>query len=250
MKKIETICVLGGGHGAHGLSADLALRDFRVRMCESPDFAGNIRKVLETGKIELSGIREGLAALEFAGTDYAEAVSGAEIVFIVVPAFAHPAVFRSVAPHLKKGQVVVFTPGNLSSLMAYETLKRMGKESDVVVAETSTLPYGVRMIEEGHVRIIIDAVANPLAAMPGGRTDEILEPLRSLYPAILNGDNVLKVAISNPNPSAHPVATMLNTGRIEFADTFYLYREASPHRSTASLGSLKRREPPCWRSWG
>lgn len=226
MGSIKTICVLGGGHGAHGVAADMALKGFKVRMCEVPEFAHNMQKVLDTNQIKLSGIREGIANLEMATTDYSKAVPGADIIFVVIPAFAHKNVIERALPYLGKGQIIVFPPGNFSSFVAYKRLKDVGKEKDVIVAEAATLPYGARMVEQGHVKIMIDAVNNPIAAMPAYRTPEIMEAVKSTYPAFVDGGNALIVAIDNPNPSAHPLATILNTGRLENADTFYLYREA------------------------
>jgi opine dehydrogenase len=238
MGSVKTVCVLGGGHGAHAVAADMALKGFNVRICEVPEFAHNMQKVLDTNQIRLSGIREGIADLEMATTDYSKAIPGADIVFVVIPAFAHKNVIEHALPYFEKGQIVVFPPGNFSSFVAYKRLKDMGMEKDVIVAEAATLPYGARMVEQGHVKIMIDATNNPIAAMPANRTPEIMEAVKSTYPAFLDGGNALVVAIDNPNPSAHPLATMLNTGRIETADTFYLYREAfspSIHRIVGKI---------------
>lgn len=244
MGKVKDVCVLGGGNGAHAVAGHLALKGYRVRMAEIPEFADKFKKVLNSKHIKISGVVEGLATLEMATTNYKEAISGSDIVFITVPAFAHKNVFDRASKYLEKGQIVVFTPGNFSALMAYKVLKEMGKENEVIIAETTTLPYGARMVEEGHVRIIIQTVCNPVAAMPAYRTMEVVNKLKELYPEVMNGGNVIQVAASNPNPNAHPVATILNAGRIEFADTFYLYREGftpSIHTVVKRIDKEKRK---------
>ena len=46
------------------------------------------------------------------GTDLAAAIDGAEVVFVVGPAFATEDFGRALAPHLRAGMTVVICPGS------------------------------------------------------------------------------------------------------------------------------------------
>jgi opine dehydrogenase len=225
MGSISNICILGGGNGAHAISGDLAMRGFKVRMCELPEFEDKFKRVISKSEVKVTGIKEGIARLQMGTTDFSIALIGVELIIVAVPSFAHRTFIKRALPYLQEGQIVLFTPGNLSTLEAYQLLKESGKERSITLAETCTLPYGCRVVKEGHVQIMIEAKKNPLAAFPANRTEEVVRSLKTIYSAIMNGGNVLQVALSNPNPTAHPIATILNCGRIEFADHFYLYRE-------------------------
>ena len=44
----DAVAVLGGGHGAHAMAADLASRGFAVNLFEMPRFRDNVRALFET----------------------------------------------------------------------------------------------------------------------------------------------------------------------------------------------------------
>jgi len=221
------IAVLGGGNGAHGMAADMALRGFEVALAELPAFAGRLKKLLRTKTIRLDGVgRTGKAKLALVTTDVGEAVEGAEIVNFVMPAMGQESFLKAALPYLRTGQVVILWPGNSGSLLAYRMLRRARKRG-VLVAETNTLPYGCRLVGPAHVEIRIRAPQVHIAAMPAGDTGKARRAAERMYPGLMKPlGNVLAVALSNPNPLVHPSGTLLNAGRIEHArGDFYLYKE-------------------------
>ena len=50
-----TVAILGGGHGAHAMAADLASRGFAVNLYEMPQFIANLRRLVDTRVIMSSG---------------------------------------------------------------------------------------------------------------------------------------------------------------------------------------------------
>lgn len=64
------------------------------------------------GGIQLEGVsKTGFAKLDQICEDVAQAVDGAEIIFVVLPAFAHAYVAQELAGCLVDGQTVVVCPG-------------------------------------------------------------------------------------------------------------------------------------------
>lgn len=221
------IAVLGGGNGAHAMAADMALRGFEVALAELPAFSRRVGKVLRTRTIEVTGVgRTGKARLALATTDVGEALAGAEVVNLVMPAMGQEPFLRAALPHLVPGQVVILWPGNSGSLLAYGLLRR-ARKAGVVVAETNTLPYGCRLVGPGRVLIGIRGFQVHLAAMPATDTRKARRAAERMYPGMMKTlGNVLAVALSNPNPLVHPPGALLNLGRIEHAHGgFYLYKE-------------------------
>jgi len=61
-------------------------------------------------------------------------------------------------PFIQDGQIVVLMPGSGGSLEFVNVIKKKKVRRDVIVAETSTLPYGTRLKGPGHVWVLINAV--------------------------------------------------------------------------------------------
>ncbi|MEM4700273.1 MAG: NAD/NADP octopine/nopaline dehydrogenase family protein [Candidatus Nezhaarchaeales archaeon] len=221
------VAVLGGGHGAHAVAGDLALAGYKVNLCEHPNFEASFRPTLERGEVEVLGrARTGVAKLAKATTSFREALDGVDVVFLVVPSFGHRLFAEAMAPHLRDGQLVVLMPGNAGTLEVAKVMREMGVRRRVLLAETATLPYGCRLVGPARVMIYIKAVLNPLGALPASRVGEVLDVVKTMYPAMVEATNVLEAAINNPNPVTHPVAAVFNAGRIEYSKgEFYLYRE-------------------------
>ena len=227
METTKPIAVLGGGNGAHCMAADLALAGYDVNLCELPAFRESFRPTLEAGSIELSGIgRTGTAELRVVTMDVAEAVREAELVNVVVPASAHEAFFEQLLAALTDDHIVVMWPDNFGSLRLAHLLKTRGITAKPKIAGANTLPYGTRLSGPAKVELLLSAPEVSVAALPATGTDEVLSKLRQMYPCVRRAPNVLSASFSNPNPIVHPVASLLNTGPIQYSKgDFYLYRE-------------------------
>jgi opine dehydrogenase len=95
----DLIAVLGGGNGGHAVAANLSLAGFRVNFFELPQFASSFDRVLRTKEIRIEGVSiDGVAKLNTATTDIQQALTDAEIIFVVTPAFGHRAMAEACAP--------------------------------------------------------------------------------------------------------------------------------------------------------
>ena len=93
------LAVLGGGHGALCMAADLSLAGHEVRL-----YLRNRERFGQTfasRRIGVSGAgRTGEASVAEVTDDVGQALAGAELVLVPLPAFAHEAMARLAAPHL------------------------------------------------------------------------------------------------------------------------------------------------------
>ena len=101
------------------------------------------------------------------------------------------------------------------------------RDEDIVVAETSTLPYAVRSVEPGIIHVFLklkDGIF--IAAVPALNTSEVVGKVQDVYPAMAAAKNVLHTSLQNGNPVIHPTVTLLNAALIERTrGDFFFYEE-------------------------
>ena len=223
----DLVAVLGGGNGGHSVAANLSLAGFKVNFFELPQFAEPFERVLRTREIRIEGVSiDGVAKLNLATTDMHQAIKDAEVIFVITPAFGHKVMAEACAPYVQDGQIIVLMPGSGGSLEFTRIFKEKKIKEDLVFAESCTLPYGARLKGPGHVSVFINALILPTGVFPAKKTKDVIPRLQRFYPVIMPTKDVLEVAINNPNPVVHPVATLLSATRIEHSKgEFYLYAE-------------------------
>jgi opine dehydrogenase len=222
----DRIAVLGGGNGALTLAADLTLGGHKVNLYELPEFWDSLGPVADTGEIRLGGVsRCGLARVETVTNDIHEALAGARVVLVSVPAFGARRMAEVCAPAVRDDHLVVCLPGTFGSVAFDQVFRGLETDAHPVLGDVATLPYGCRKTAPGEVSIFVEAIKLPAAAIPGDATPALVAALSALFPAIEAGQDVVDIALKNVNPCIHPGPCILNAGRIEYADDFYLYRE-------------------------
>jgi opine dehydrogenase len=231
MKK-KVVAVLGGGNGGHMMAADLKLRGHQVRFFEMPAFKGRMEKVFETGTVEVQGLMSKTAKLDLVTDDLGQAVSGADYVLLVTPAFAHAAYAEALKGKLGPGQIVVVFPGAFATLVMR---KVFGDKDCPTLVEANNLPYDVRLVAPGVVRLHGHNKIN-VAFLPASKADELLEVLRAdLFPFERLYQDVLECGLAIVNPALHTGPCLFNISNIERPDVnFYLYE----HGFTPSAAKL------------
>jgi len=208
------VSVLGAGNGGQALSAHLAINGFKVNLFEHPDFKKNIEEVSKKGGIELSGKLHGFGKIFHATSDIKEAIEGTSVIMIVAPSFAQKAFIELALPYLVNSQIIVLIPGNFGSFEIKKILENNGK--DLTIAETNSLPYACRKVEEGKVNIWGVKSYISIASLPAVDIKNVKEILSDFFPIPLNpAKNSLEISFSNPNMIVHCPTMILNTGRIE-----------------------------------
>jgi len=224
---MEKVAILGGGHGAHTMAAEMALAGYEVNMFELPKFKDKFEKVLSTKTVELVGAgRKGKAKLNVVSTKIEEVIQGVDFIMLVMPSFGHKPFAELCAKQLEENQTIVLWPGNFGTLEISKLFKDMGVKTKFKLAESSTLPYATRLVRPGRVHLHSYATTVLLSAFPAKDTPEIVSQLKDLFPMLQPARNIAEAALSNPNPILHPPAAILNTGRIEYSKgNFYVYVE-------------------------
>ncbi|HNS32099.1 MAG TPA: NAD/NADP octopine/nopaline dehydrogenase family protein [bacterium] len=232
----KPIAVLGAGNAGCCMAADLTLQGYKVNLYQPASFKDSFKKILDTGKIEFSGIKgKGTARLNKATLDIKEALEGVELINLTIPAFAQDSFFKEIIPYLNNEHIVVLWAGNFGTLRLAKFLRELKCKSSPLIAEVNTMPYGTRLQGPGRVFLPIVAPYFLVSALPATNTDKVFRVLKSIYPETRKGSDILSVAMDNPNPVIHPAGVLLNTGRVEYSKgNFGLYREGI----TPSVGKV------------
>ncbi len=226
------IAVMGAGHGGKAMAAHLGLMGHEVRLYnykeKEPEFKVDLEEVRRKGGIELEGAVEGFGPIALATTDAGEAVRGADLIMVVVPAHAHKYIARSVAPHLQPGQEILLNPGRTFGAIEFKRI--LGERAEgVIVGEAETLVYAARGLSPTRVKVLGVKKEVKLAALPAPDTGELLDTIRQLYPQFDGARDVLETSLTNIGAVFHPTITLMNAGWIERGGDFEFYVEgASP----------------------
>ena len=236
MSDKPVFAVLGAGHGGLAMAGHLALMGFEVRLYNrSPE---RLMPIHAMGGITVEGEVEGFARINIATTDPAEALRGANILMVVVPATGHRSIAEAVAPHLCDGQLVVLNPGRTFGALEFrQVLAAKGVRAEVIVSEAQTLIYASRANNPGQVRIFRIKNSIPVASIHAYHIPQVLKILRTAYPQFVPGDNIFKTSFDNIGAVFHPTLTVLNAGWVEDDSEFQFYIQGC----TPSVGQALER---------
>jgi opine dehydrogenase len=221
------IAVLGSGAGGTAVGFDWSAHGHDVSLFDFEPFPDNVRHIAESRRIEAEGDLQGSAPIAYAGHELETVLRGAELVFVVGPAFATRPFAAACAPLLEAGQEIVVCPGSTGGALAFKQAAGLEVASDEVrVSETSTLPYAVRLTEPGRIRVFLKLSGGFfVATLPARHTARTLGLLQTVYPGLEPARNVLQTTLQNANPVIHPAVTLLNTALLERTGGDFLFYE-------------------------
>lgn len=233
------VAVLGSGNGALAVAFEWAKAGHEVSIFDFEQFPKNIDAINKAGGIYSEGELEGFQKIEYAGHDISKVLPEAELIFAVGPAYSTEPFGKVCKNYVKPGQKYVVCPSSCAGSIVFKNALGLDiKDESVIVAETSTLPYAVRIIGDAKI-----AVYNRLkggyfvAALPTKYTDEIYNTLVPVFNTAKKGENILKTTLQNANPVIHPAVSLLNAALIERTNgEFYFYEEGV----TQSVGRLMK----------
>lgn len=152
------VLVCGGGNGAHclaGLSASNPDVETRV-LTLFADEAERWSKILQTNDLTVTMVNSDGSSGEIKSKptlvtkDPKEAASGADVIFLVVPAFAHEQYFREISHFVGDNTLIVGLPGQAG--FEFQCLYMLGeKAKSCIVMSAESLPWACRILEFGRL---------------------------------------------------------------------------------------------------
>ncbi|MBU4200495.1 MAG: NAD/NADP octopine/nopaline dehydrogenase family protein [Verrucomicrobia bacterium] len=228
----KPVAILGGGACAQTFAAEFTLAGYKVRLFELPEFAAqSLGDVLKNHEIELYGEqrnfkwfrRAGTAKVDVVTTNISEAIKGAGLVIVAIPAKGLKQFFAKMIPHLENGQVISIFPNNFGALMLRNMLREKKNNPDIIIGGWSSMPYGVRLDGPGKLDCIARIHSIMWDTLPSKDGDKYIEIMKQIPPfegvvEIKRGDTIVGVDLSNPNPVVHVPGSILNVGAMEVSE--------------------------------
>lgn len=206
---LHKITICGGGNGAQTLMPIAAHNLGCPVDIYAPlgDEAQRLRVGVEThGSLEAKGAVQARARPHRISADPAEVIPGSEVVVLVLPAFAHEATLRQIAPYLERGAWVGAIPARGGfDYCAVPILQEEGRQ-DVAIFGLQTLPWACRIEEYGrqvHVLGVKKAVA--AASRPAARLGQITPLIEQMVGLSIDAaGSLLALTLANTGQIIHP----------------------------------------------
>lgn len=208
---VKRAAVLGCGSGGMTMAVDLGLKGFKVNLFDFPEFSANLKMVEAKGSIEAYGNLEGKVEPDVMTTDMAEAVEGADAIFLTIRAYGAERFILEAARHMEPGQVIMNWSSYLAALRTYKGFTGLAPE-DTVLGEGAILPYFVKPTAPGVLNVFGVKAHLWAAAMPGNKTPLLMKAIKEFFPNCEAAVNVLYTSLTNPNLQVHVAPALLNTG--------------------------------------
>jgi len=187
----------------------------------------------------------GFAKIPLVSTDMGAVVKNADVIMVVVPAYAHEFMAKELAKYVKPHQIVVLNPGYFGGAIYFKKVfDEMGVKCRVI-AETVILLYATRIIGPGAVGIQDIKKWLLMGALPQKATKEVVDLLHPAFPQLEAADNVWVTSINNTNPMGHVPGSMFNLGRIasegsQFVGDFSEWTKAPEIKAVSSALDQER----------
>lgn len=147
------VAVIGAGAIGKAIAADCKLAGQNVRLYHSLPRAKRVLFNVDRTGIEIGGNqrnlynfkRSGVAKMDMVTSDISEAIAGAGIIVVALPAFAHEETFRDMIPFLEDGQVIHIFTDNFGTLLLRKLMREMNCTKEVIVGGWSSSPFGSRL---------------------------------------------------------------------------------------------------------
>lgn len=230
------VAILGSGNGALAMAFEWARAGHDIYMYDFPQFDHQIKAINAAGGIYSEGEMEGFQTVKYAGHDIETCLKDAPLVFAVGPAYSTEPFAKACAPYAKTGQIYVVCPSSCMGAILFKTSLGLDiEDNSIIVSDTSTLPYAVRIIADGKIAVYNRLKAGYLlATLPSTKNDMVYDLLKPVHDGLEKGKNIMQTCLQNANPVLHPCITTLNAARIEGPDDFFFYEEGV----TTGVGNL------------
>jgi len=227
--------VIGAGNSGLAMAAHLAFHGESVTIWNRT--YKNISRLSESRRIVCTGTITSTVSIDTATSNMAEAIAGAEFIFVTTPASAHADIAREMAPFVQTNQRVILNPGRtLGALEFLKVLRESGCNQSPQVAETQTIVYTCRKSAEDSVEIFRYKNDVLLSCIDSSRNVETVLALpECLRKSFLPAKSIIETSIGNVGMVLHCFPVLLNVGWIENREVTFKYYYSGITESIAEL---------------
>jgi opine dehydrogenase len=189
--------VCGCGPGGMAVAVHLREAGNEVTIADLPEFPLHLAAITERGGVEVRSPWGGAELVRLAASsDIGSVTARADLVIVCVPASAHDRWVAEVLPALRDDAALIFMGEGSGSLVARRALLEADRDR-VLVGETNCLPVIARVAAPGAVTGDRKSGGVLLAAIPAGRSGELLGLVREVWPFVEPADSVFETILVN-----------------------------------------------------
>jgi opine dehydrogenase len=216
------VVIIGAGAGGAAAVAELSLAGHEVTLWNR---TAKTLAPFETMGVAYQGVLGEGVFRPAITADLGRAIAGAEVAVVVLPTLSHGPVATLLAQvGWGSTRPIVLNPGHTGGALAFRHAFAE-VASPPPIAELSTLTYVARKSHPHLVNITGRAKRVRCAGLPGGQA--AVAAGRTLFPGVIEADNVLVCDLSNVNMVLHPPGAVLAAAWVEArAGDFTFYVDA------------------------
>lgn len=217
--------ILGSGNGGHAVAFEMAQAGNDVYIYDFERFSHGIDEINKAGGITAEGELQGFQKIKYAGHHIETVLSDADIIYVVAPAEAAVPFAKECKPYIKPGQIIVMCPGSCFGAIEFKLALGYEFEDDsIIMAETSTLPYAVRLSGGAKIRVPNRLKGSYfITAFPSKYNQKVYDIVGKVYPEMEIAENIIKTGLQNANPIIHPSVMLSNVARTENKEAWEFY---------------------------
>ncbi|MDP3387338.1 MAG: NAD/NADP octopine/nopaline dehydrogenase family protein [Eubacteriales bacterium] len=222
MKKYN-IAVLGGGNAGFAIAGFFSHLGHDVQLYKKS--LTNHQKLIDY-RIVSKGVVEFESRISLVTNSMKQALEGAELIIVTVPAYCHDAFFDELIEFHDQKAMICLMPDNYGGFLLIKKLQEKGLSDFHKVISLNSVLFACRQID--HETTSMKGVKKEImiSSVYPGVTDEGLRMLNDIYPIFKKGVDIFEVLLSNMNPVVHTATTLLNAGWIETTEgDFDFYKE-------------------------
>lgn len=237
---IERITVIGGGSTGHAVASVMSQRGFKVTLHDDERFAARFVDIEKLGGITMRGMIHGTGMPAKLTTDPAEAIRGAEAIFVHVMSDRHEEIARRIAPYLEDGQHILITPGNLGAFVFRKVFEEMGVTAKVTLTEKEGNFCPCRLSAPAEVTAGLPLnLKGKIASLPASDTEKVIKALEGVVEYSAN-QNVFEGVMNAGNVINHIASTVLSAAEIDHkGDDYALFKYAFTPNVVKCIGKIR-----------
>ncbi len=226
------VTILGAGPGGFAFGADLHAMKVNTTIAAYPEHSSRIQSLNGTS-LEVKGIMH-FAYAPKTTCNVSEAIAHADLILVVVPAFAQERYIKDIIKYGKNSQYVIYVPGYFAGIYMEQLIKKENVGKKFHIAETQTLPFACRFFHENELTIMAKK-NNTRISFVENENRKVIEQILKFYPNLVEDSSILRMNIISPGPTVHAPSTILNTSRIEQLGS---YQQKNAYEITPSVANV------------
>lgn len=217
------VTVIGAGNSGIAMAAHLSKEGNEVTLWNRSN--STIEKLIKTHIIRCEGVVSGNIPIHCVTNDIDIALKDPDIILITTPANSHKELAELISKNINKSTVIVLNPGRTFGALEFRNIyDKFNNQYDQIIAETQTIIYTCRKIDEDAVNIIAFKDSVLISSLDINPSESIIDYLpqciRNYFSA---AQSMIQTSIGNVGMVLHCAPLLLNTGWTESEKNIYKY---------------------------